>query len=109
MLTGSVLGQPAPVRILASSAEKFGLRRSGFRRHKGDRMAKALIPRRELMQHLASTRERLRKFGIRDASDYAEVLVAEALAGRRLASRVNKGHDVVAELFGRVEVKCRQL
>src|SRR5438132_7912751 len=65
--------------------------------------------RRELMQQLAALRESLREHGIRDASDYAEVLVAEALAGQRSASRVNKGHDVLAELYGRVEVKCRQL
>lgn len=61
------------------------------------------------MRQLAAVRERLREFGIRDASDYAEVLVAEALNGTRLASRVNKGHDVLADVFGRVEVKCRQL
>jgi hypothetical protein len=65
--------------------------------------------RRELMRQLATVRKRLRTFGIRDAADYAEVLVAEALAGQRSASRINKGHDVLAELYGRVEVKCRQL
>lgn len=72
-------------------------------------MAEVPTPRRELMRQLAAVRERLREFGIRDASDYAELLVAEALAGQRHASRVNKGHDVLAELYGRVEVKCRQL
>lgn len=72
-------------------------------------MSKAAITRRELMRELASIRDRLREFGIRDAADYAEVLVAEALAGQRLTSRVNKGHDVTAEHYGRVEVKCRQL
>ena len=61
------------------------------------------------MKQLAALRERLRVFGIRDASDYAEVLIAEALAGQRIASRVNKGHDVLAAAYGRVEVKCRQL
>lgn len=61
------------------------------------------------MGQLAVLRERLREFGIRDASDYAEVLVAEALAGKRLRSRVNQGHDVLAKRYGRVEVKCRQL
>lgn len=61
------------------------------------------------MRQLAALRERLKEFGIRDASDYAEVLVAEALAGQRHASRVNKGHDVTADLYGRIEVKCRQL
>jgi len=68
------------------------------------------IPSRcQLMRQLAALRERLREYGIRDASDYAEVLVAEALEGQRLASRVAKGHDVLAGLYGRVEVKCRQL
>lgn len=72
-------------------------------------MAKGPTSRRELMRQLAALRERLRGFGIRDAFDYAEVLVAEALEGSRLASRVAKGHDVLAGLYGRVEVKCRQL
>jgi hypothetical protein len=61
------------------------------------------------MRRLAAVRESLREYGIRDASDYAETLIAEALAGQRLASGVTKGHDVLAELYGRVEVKCRQL
>jgi hypothetical protein len=61
------------------------------------------------MRQLAVLRESLREHGIRDASDYAEVLVAEALDGKRLTSRVNKGHDVLTEVFKRVEVKCRQL
>lgn len=66
-------------------------------------------PRRELMQLFAAIRELLRKFDIRSVADYAEVLVAEALAGQRTASRVNKGHDVLTKSYGRVEVKCRQL
>lgn len=61
------------------------------------------------MRQLAALRECLREYGIRDASDYAEVLVAEALDGQRLNSRVIKGHDVVTEMYKRVEVKCRQL
>jgi hypothetical protein len=61
------------------------------------------------MQQLAAVRKRLREFGIRDAWDYAEVLVAEALGGQRLASRINKGHDVLAKRYGRIEVKSRQL
>lgn len=72
-------------------------------------MAENPTSRRDLMQQLATLRHRLRGHGIRDAADYAEVLVAEALAGRRLASRVTKGHDVLAAPYGRVEVKCRQL
>ena len=62
-----------------------------------------------MIQQLATLRSRLREYGIRDASDYAEVLVAEALEGERLASRITKGHDVVAENYGRIEIKCRQL
>src|SRR5579884_3077762 len=69
----------------------------------------ATAPRRELMRQLAALRERLREYGIRDASDYAEVLVAEALNGKRLSNRINKGHDVFAQIYNRVEVKCRQL
>src|SRR2546425_1150463 len=65
-------------------------------------------PRRELMQQLSVIRAALQEYGIRDASDYAEVLVAEALHGQRVG-RVTKGHDVMAPSYGRVEVKCRQL
>src|SRR5690349_25100263 len=72
-------------------------------------MAEEPTSRRELMRQLAALRERLRQFRIRDASDYAEVLVAEALEGKRLASHITKGHDILAELYGRIEVKCRQL
>lgn len=62
-----------------------------------------------LMQQLGLIRAALRKYGIRAASDYAEVLVAEALQGKRVLSRVTKGHDVTSPVYGRVEVKCRQL
>lgn len=65
--------------------------------------------RRELMLQLATLRECLSKYGIRDASDYAEVLVAEAVGGQRLENRVTKGYDVFAPNGGRIEVKCRQL
>ena len=61
------------------------------------------------MQQLAAVRERLWAFGIRAAADYAEVLVAEAMTGQRSSSRVNKGYDVMADSYGRIEVKCRQL
>jgi hypothetical protein len=64
---------------------------------------------RELMRQLAVLRERLREFRIRDACGYAEVLVAKALIGERITNGVNKGHDVITDLYGRVEVKCRQL
>jgi hypothetical protein len=62
-----------------------------------------------LMQRLGVARAALREYGIRDAPDYAEVLIAEAVRGKRVASRVNQGHDVVSGRYGRVEVKCRQL
>ena len=65
------------------------------------------VPRRILMQQLSLLRERLHEHGIRDASDYAEVLIAEVLRGRRMASGVTKGHDIISPKFGRVEVKCR--
>lgn len=61
------------------------------------------------MRQLAAIRAQLGAFGIRDAADYAEVLVAETLNGSRLPSRVAKGHDVLAFPYGRIEVKCRQL
>ena len=61
------------------------------------------------MQQLSSVRAALKEYGIRDASDYAEALIAEVLHGNRVLSRVTKGHDVTAPTYGRVEVKCRQL
>jgi hypothetical protein len=39
------------------------------------------------MQQLGIVRASLQEFGIRDAADYAEVLIAEALGGERVASR----------------------
>ena len=61
------------------------------------------------MAQLAMAREQLREHGIRDASDYAEILVAEAIGGEREGSGVNQGFDVQAPAYGRIEVKCRQL
>lgn len=72
-------------------------------------MTEIATSRHELMSHLAALRRCLREHDIRDASDYAEVLVAEAVGGQRQLSRVTKGHDVVCSRFGRIEVKCRQL
>lgn len=66
------------------------------------------IPRRDLIQAYAVALERLESFDIRSVGDYAEVLVAEALAGKRV-SRNTKGHDVLAPLYGRIEIKCRVL
>ena len=65
--------------------------------------------RRELMQQLAVVRAGLREYRIRDASDYAEVLISETLDGIRVASPANQGYDVVCERLGRIEVKSRQL
>lgn len=65
--------------------------------------------RHELMKRLAVIREALRTFRIRDAADYAEILIAEAIGGQRSLLGITKGHDVIAEGYGRVEVKCRQL
>ena len=61
------------------------------------------------MTELATVRERLTEYGIRDAADYAEVLVAEAVGGEREGSGVNQGFDLESPQFGRIEVKCRQL
>lgn len=61
------------------------------------------------MTQLAVVRKRLDAHGIRDAPDYAELLVAEALGGERIPSGVHQGHDVVVNKYGRVEVKCRQI
>ena len=68
------------------------------------------MSRRQLMRKFAVLSHRLHKqHGIRDVSDYAEVLVAEAVEGKRVKSRVTKGHDVIAPQWGRIEVKCRRL
>jgi hypothetical protein len=61
------------------------------------------------MRSLASVRSELQKHGIRDGCDYAEAIVAEAVGGIRKPSGVNKGLDIQSSLFGRIEVKCRQL
>lgn len=49
------------------------------------------------------------KYGIRNAADYAEQIVADALEGKREANSINKGYDVMSPRHGRVEVKFRQL
>lgn len=61
------------------------------------------------MTQLAVVRSRLAEYRIRGASDYAEVLVAEAIGGERMQSGVNQGFDVTSDEYGRVEVKCRRL
>jgi hypothetical protein len=64
---------------------------------------------RELLNELASLRKKLSEHGIRDESGYAEMLVAEALKGVRHSSGVQKGSDLLAPEFGRVEVRSRTL
>ena len=65
--------------------------------------------RQELMTQLALVRSRLAKRGIRQVSDYAELLVAEALEGRRQENSQTAGYDLHAPRYGRVEVKSRRL
>lgn len=65
--------------------------------------------RRDVMTQLAIVLQRLSAYGIRNAADYAEILVAEAVGGQRIANLVHQGHDVVSPKHGRVEVKHRRL
>lgn len=60
----------------------------------------------KLMSTLADVRRRLASHGIRDTSDYAELLVAKAFGGTR-ENYINKGYDVVTPSHGRIEVKSR--
>lgn len=64
---------------------------------------------RELLGQFVAARERLEDYGIRDSGDYAEVLVAKALRGTRNSSGVERGFDVSAPDYGRVEVRSRTL
>jgi hypothetical protein len=61
------------------------------------------LTRQELMLRLMGEHR------IRSVSDYAEQIVADALSGVREANGINKGYDVIAPHYGRVEVKFRQL
>ncbi|MFP4144766.1 MAG: hypothetical protein ACLFV3_06445 [Phycisphaeraceae bacterium] len=61
------------------------------------------LTRQELMRRLMAEHR------IRSVSDYAEQIVADALAGHREANAVNPGYDLIAPHYGRVEVKFRQL
>lgn len=63
---------------------------------------------RALIAQLSDVRHKLAEHDIRDTSDYAEVLVARALRGRR-ENYINKGFDVLTKSYGRVEVKSRCL
>lgn len=60
------------------------------------------IARRELVAQLY-------EYGIRGPSDYAEILVAEAVRGKRMVNNANQGYDLTSPSFGRIEVKCRRL
>ena len=61
------------------------------------------LTRQELMLRLMG------EHGIRSVADYAEQVVADALSGVRVANGTNKGFDITAPHYGRVEVKFRQL
>jgi len=65
--------------------------------------------RQELMTQLALVRSRLANRGIRQVSDYAELLVAEALQGSRQQNGQTAGYDLHAPRYGRIEVKSRRL
>lgn len=65
--------------------------------------------RQQLMIRLAEVQSLLAEYSIHGAPGYAEVLVAEALGGHRESNGVNQGFDVMAPIYGRIEVKCRQL
>lgn len=61
------------------------------------------MTRQELMRELVVVHR------IRSVADYAEQIVADALGGVRITNSTNKGFDVSAPGYGRVEVKFRQL
>jgi hypothetical protein len=67
------------------------------------------ITRQQLMSKLAILRNELSVHRIRNTSDYAEVLVAEALNAQRIPNGVNQGYDLISSKYGRIEVKCRML
>jgi hypothetical protein len=64
---------------------------------------------RSLLTELADIRKRLSVYGIRNEGGYAELLVEKALNGSRHKSGVEKGSDLVAPDYGRVEVRSRTL
>ena len=64
---------------------------------------------KDLLAELSDIRSRLQPYGITSEAGYAELLVAKALGGTRHKSGVEAGSDLVAPVFGRVEVRSRTL
>lgn len=60
-----------------------------------------------LNEYLAAL-EALRPYAIESIADYAEYLFEQALGGKRVKRGV-KGHDVIVEGLGRIQVKERRL
>jgi hypothetical protein len=63
---------------------------------------------RLLVAGLIEAMQRLAPFGIASVSDYAEYLFEQATGGQRV-TRGNKGYDVIAPMYDRIQVKCRRL
>jgi hypothetical protein len=63
------------------------------------------LTRQQLMSKLSKLLNQLASHGIHDTSDYAEVLVAEALKAERVQNSINQGFDLISSEYGRVEVK----
>jgi hypothetical protein len=63
---------------------------------------------RRLLNEYLTALERLRPYAIESIADYAEYLFEQALGGKRVRRGV-KGHDVVVEGVGRIQVKERRL
>ena len=66
------------------------------------------ISLRQLVLNLLQAYEALQPYGICSLSDFAEFLFERALLGTR-ERRGKKGFDVLAPMYGRVQVKYRQL
>jgi hypothetical protein len=58
---------------------------------------------------MASLRTELEVHGVRDNDGLAELLVTQLLDGKRNRERSHKGFDLVAPIYGRVEVHSRTL
>ncbi len=63
---------------------------------------------RRLVANLVAAYQQLEPYGIDSVSDYAEYLLEQALLGKR-ERRGTKGFDVLAPMYGRIQVKCRRL
>lgn len=64
---------------------------------------------RPILVELAQIRRKLAEFGISNEAGYAELLVAEALGGKRHDNGVEQGSDLEAPGYGLVEVRSRTL